>query len=480
MTAAMSIQSTDGDTICALSTAPGVSGIAVIRVSGPNAAALGQKICPFLPPAPQSHHVYYGIAKTQTGDPIDEVLVTYFAEKRSFSGESTVEISCHGGQILTGMILNELVQLGSRIARRGEFSYRAFMNGRIDLVQAESVHTLIQSQTKQSARLALRQLQGRLSDDLKRVEDDLLWILSQLEASIDFSSEGIEVKASTDLLPRTSSLTAFIQQLMRSYEKGRTFQNGFVVAIIGAPNVGKSSLLNAILKEERAIVTAHAGTTRDLVEGRLTYEGIPVTFVDTAGIRVSDDEVESKGIARSRSMAAKSDFVFHVFDLGSVDCESELQNLLLNPFSTDSALNSEFGPFSNSYFLFNKSDLDREKRRLSRCIEVLDLAGLRGKAIVTSAVDRSGIEKIDALFIEKGREFDSDSSDAILQTRHFEILQKIRGCLVSASELMRADSSPEFIAFELQEAVHGIHELLGKDFDEQVIDRIFKEFCLGK
>jgi len=465
----------DEDTICALSTPPGVGGIAVIRVSGSMALAFCREICGFLPEKVESHHVYYGIARgidsagvSAAGDnAIDEVLVTYFAHGRSFTGEETVEVSCHGGTVLASTLLKELVKAGCRMAHRGEFTYRAFMNGRLDLVQAESVLSLIESQSRQSAKVALRQLQGHLSVDFARIEDDLVWILAQLEASIDFSSEGIEVIPSEILLDRAEDLISFVGRLIGTYERGRLLREGLQVALVGKPNAGKSSLLNALLKEERAIVTAHAGTTRDLVEGRLMFSGVPVTLVDTAGLRETESEVERIGIERTRSAMEKSDLIFYVVDIGSEHWRNEIQEFHLEGRE-------------NAYFILNKIDLDITGTKTSASKDELGDLGYGDRGIWVSATFGKGLSEIESLLADRVQSIDSEMSNVILQARHLELLQKIHSCSVRAVELIREDSSPEFIAFELQEAVRVIHELLGKEFNEQVIDRIFKEFCLGK
>lgn len=458
----------DEHTICALSTAPGTGGIAVLRVSGPKAAEFTRSICRFLPETPESHRVYYGIAKSVDGlEPIDEVLVTYFAHGRSFTGEETTEISCHGGGVITTTLLKELVKAGCRTARRGEFTYRAFMNGRLDLVQAESVLTLIESQSRQSAKVALRQLQGHLSADFSRVEDDLVWVLAQLEASIDFSTEGIEVIPSKVLSERTEGLLAFVEKLIGSYQKGRLLKEGLQVALVGRPNAGKSSLLNALLKEDRAIVTAHAGTTRDTIEGQLSFAGVPLTLVDTAGIRETENEVEKLGIERSKSAMDKSDMVFYIIDLSSSDWRQE-------------TLDFHRQGRSNAYFVFNKVDLDKTGELRSASEAELETLGLGQHGFWVSATTGEGLVEVEKLLESQVSTADLDSTSVILQARHLELLQKIQSCLTTALELIKRDSSPEFIAFELQEAVHAIHELLGKEFHEQVIDRIFKEFCLGK
>lgn len=455
------------ETICALSTPPGVGGIAVIRVSGPKAGAITRKLCPFLPETPESHRIYYGLLKASAGA-IDEVLVSFFKEGRSFTGEETCEISCHGGAILQTSILQELVAAGCRMARPGEFTYRAFMSGRLDLVQAESVLGLIESQSKQSARVALRQLQGHLSQDFARIEDDLLWVLAQLEANIDFSTENLEVVSSDELKRRSRELLTYLEKLMGTYRQGRLLREGLQIALVGKPNAGKSSLLNALVKEERAIVTAEEGTTRDLVEGRLAFAGIPVTFVDTAGLRETANEAERIGIERSRKAMKDSDLVFVIVDLSNPGWRGQFAE-----FSAEDT--------PRTFYLFNKADLIGAESdvRLASDVAVRE-AGVLERTYWVSAKTRSGLADLEQRIDDLVRVSGSESSNVVTQARHLEQLQKIHSCLGKAVELINSDSSPEFVAFELQEAIRAIHELLGKEFHEQVIDRIFKEFCLGK
>lgn len=455
----------DEDTICALSTPPGHGGIAVIRVSGTKAFKIARAVCPFLPASPESHRVYYGIAKEKSGSEIDEVLVTCFEDGRSFTGEQTAEISCHGSPVLSLNILNELVHSGARTARNGEFTYRAFMNGRIDLVQAESVLSLIESQSKPAAKVALRQLQGDLSKDFSEIEDGLIWMLAHLEASIDFSAEDIEVVSSAELIKRGTDLQNRTRKMLESYQQGRILRSGLQVALVGKPNVGKSSLLNALVGEDRAIVTAQAGTTRDLVEGRITISGVPVSFIDTAGLRETENEVEKIGIERSKKALSDADVILHVVDdkLDSAAQEVAKQKT----------------PEQIYCLLINKTDLP-QIRSLEREISSSAQASTTEKVIAVSAITGEGLDQVRRILEARLQSDVLANGHMITQARHVEILKKIQGCLVKANGLIGSDSSPEFVAFELQEAIHAIHELLGKEFHEQVIDRIFKEFCLGK
>ncbi|MCM2281604.1 MAG: tRNA uridine-5-carboxymethylaminomethyl(34) synthesis GTPase MnmE [Bdellovibrionaceae bacterium] len=468
----------DHATICALSTPPGVGGIAVLRVSGPDAFQFTRKVCRFLPVQPESHRIYFGTARClDDGDSVDEVLVSCFAEGRSFTGEETAEISCHGNPVLVATLLKLLVEAGCRPARPGEFTFRSFMNGRMDLVQAEGVLSLIESQSRPAARLALRQLKGRLSEELSRVEDGLIWILAQLEASIDFSTEGIEVIPSQTLLARAREVQEACERLLESYSQGRLLAEGVQVALVGRPNVGKSSLLNAIVQEDRAIVTAVPGTTRDLVEGRFAVNGVPVTIIDTAGLRETTDEVERIGISRTRQALDKSDLVFHVIEVGRPLQEDEREDL------RDFRSNADLSERARHVFLVNKVDSPDQQEQVAMRLAELNDIGIskqNSKVFEVSARTRNGLSELENFLKGYVRSDASESSSVLTQARHFEGVQKIHSCLMRALALITSDTSAEFIAFELQDAIRAIHELLGKELNEQVIDRIFKEFCLGK
>ena len=465
----MLFQAGDEDTICALSTPPGTGGIAVIRVSGARSLTISRQLCSFVPLEPESHRLYFGTLRSLDDGDVDQVLAAYFADGRSFTGEQTVEISCHGGPVIAATVLKELVRAGCRMARNGEFTYRAFMNGKLDLVQAESVLSLIESQTRRSAKAALRQLEGHLSAELHRIEDDLLWILAHLEASIDFSTEDIEVVHPQILIDRSEALIGFVERLLGTYAQGRILKEGLQVAIVGRPNAGKSSLLNSLVKEERAIVTPIAGTTRDLVEGTVSVDGIPVTFVDTAGLRETEDVIERIGIERTRKAMDRADLVFHVVDASAVDLATCLRELPSQASEID-------------YVVLNKLDLVGSKGAIENVRS--GLARFESRIFEVSAVKGTGLDAIETAVSHLVKDLGSEASNVVTQARHQELLQKIHSCLGSAVRLMtegnKEVSSPEFIAFELQEAIHAIHDLLGKRFNEQVIDRIFKEFCLGK
>lgn len=454
------LTTTDKDTICAAVTAPGQAGISVVRVSGLNSENIVRQICSFLPSQLESHRVYYGFLRAPNEDAaqadVDEVLVTYFKAGRSFTGETTFEISCHGSQVIVSEILSRLCQAGARMAERGEFTFRAFMHGRIDLVQAESILDLIQSRSKKSAQMALRQLQGGFSKVLRELLSDLTWILANLEANIDFSSEDIEIAPSAELVNRTDVLLGKIRSLLNEQRKGRILKSGYQVALAGRPNAGKSSLLNALLAEDRAIVTDVPGTTRDLVEGEVSVDGFAVTLTDTAGLREATDAVEKIGVAKSLAKTKEVDRVFYVVD-GEVGWQPEDAGYVASL------------PKEKILVIWNKVDLAPQST-------VPD----RYQTICVSARTGEGLEDLIGYLRAILKEEFLEDAPALSNARHFEGLEKIRKSLEKSLELLRENDSPDLIALELQLALQSLHELLGLVYDDQVMDRVFQEFCIGK
>ena len=471
----------DLDTICAASTPAGVGGISVIRVSGPNAVSVTRALCAFIPEKPESHRAYYGLLTSHLsetdGESIDEVVVTYFEKGRSFTGEHTTEISCHGSPAIVRRILEELIHVGARAADRGEFTYRAFMNGRLDLVQAESVLSLIESQSRQSSRQALRQLQGHLSRDLEEIEDRLIWCLAHIEASIDFSTEGIEVVEEDVLLEKVSILKSRIQRLVESFQTGRILKDGFQLVLTGIPNVGKSSLLNLLVEDDRAIVTDIPGTTRDLIEASFMAGGFKVNAVDTAGLRQAHDQVEKIGIERSYSAQKTADGIFFIFDSSrelSAEELKELAQLDLN----------------KTFLIGNNRDQGSENpdKRVENLLKTLKndqkmqpfLGVLKDKIHIVSAFDKRDGEFLKGLLVKSLDETGYEDQAVISQARHFENMQAALNNMNEAYGLVQTGASPELTALSMKEALLKVQETIGKRFDDQIMDRVFKEFCIGK
>lgn len=460
----------DSQTICAVSTPHGVGGISVIRVSGPQALEVTRKIAGFLPSKIESHRVYFGtLVDPHTHEDVDEVLITYFQKGRSFTGEEVLEISSHGNPQICQAILNQLIAGGARGADKGEFTYRAFMNGNVDLVQAESVLALIESQSEKAQKLALRQLKGQLSNKLENIENDVTWLMAHMEAGIDFSTEGLELISNSVVSGRLEQVEDGLKSLVHSYKAGRILKDGVRVAFAGRPNVGKSSLLNLFLEEDRAIVTDVAGTTRDVISGDTQFNGLKLTFLDTAGIRNhTSDIVEQIGIKKSREAHTEADVVLFIFDL-TTGIQPEDEELLKQLAKT------------NLFVVGNKLDMVKEPTQtpgFEKLTQYADFA--KRNLFFVSALDQNAralvLKEISIRFSQ------TDLQDYVLlsNARHYENLSKALSNIGRCQQLLKEGLGSEFLAIELKEALIAVQETLGKRFDDQVMDRVFKEFCLGK
>lgn len=458
----------DKDVIAALATPQGRGGIAVIRISGAGSLEIARGLCGFLPSTPESHKVYYGLLKDALGVAVDEVLVTYFQSRRSFTGEETVEISCHGNPVIAKNILEQLSALGARPADRGEFTYRAFMNGRIDLVQAESVLTLIESETQKGAQQALVQLQGGLSDRMQEIEGHITWCVAHLEAGIDFSTEGLELAELSKVQERLEFVQKTMGQYLLSFQGGRLLKDGYKVALVGRPNVGKSSLLNALLEEDRAIVSELAGTTRDVVEGELVLEGIKIKLQDTAGIRNTEDHVESIGIERAKKTLSKADAVVLILD-GSAGVTAEDLDLIRSCETLA----------ATKIVAVNKRDLINDEGWSKLKLKIQEL-GIPFCVISGSCLDNSLASSLKTEVSKEIKKTELSGGAVLSQARHFDLLKRAHAHVSSALNIHKDESAPELAAFELKEAVLLIFEIQGKVFDDQIMDRVFKEFCIGK
>ncbi len=457
----MELLNRDKDTICAPATGPALGAISVIRISGPETVEIVRRLAEFLPPQLESHKIYYGhLGTIDSHREMDEVLVSYFAKGRSYTGESTCEISCHGNSFIVDEVLRQLVLAGARMAERGEFTYRAFMNGRLDLIQAESVLSVIESRSAQAARVGLRQLQGGLSQEIQLIRDDLTWVLAQLEANIDFASEDILIAANEALLARINSALDRIQKCIAGFKQGRGLQEGFEVVLAGRPNVGKSSLLNRLLSEQRAIVSPIAGTTRDLVEGQLHLDGVLIKFVDTAGLRETGDEIEHLGVERATARIQSADLVL------LIDDKPELFDWL------------EPAVPEKSILVFSKSDLYESNSnpvRFSCRVRDVNVESVR-----VSNLSGHGLDELIDLIKSRLKTESSEESTWVCNARQFEGLKSALGYVEAAKQLILGEESPDLVALELGEGLQSVYGILGIVYDDQVMDRVFSEFCLGK
>jgi tRNA modification GTPase len=457
------------ETICALITAPGPSGISVLRVSGPKALHYTKNHCSFLPESPESHKVYFGNFMGQDGELVDEVLVTYFAKGRSFTGDETLEVSTHGGFFPSHRALMELTLSGCRPAERGEFSFRSFYNGKIDLVQAEGILSIIESKSDSARSVAVRQLKGNLSEKIEGIEEGLINVLAQLEAAIDFSTEDIQPSSLTALSSQLSGLNHTVEELLLSYKRGKVIHDGVNIIIAGPPNAGKSSIYNLVLGQNKAIVTDTPGTTRDLLESNYTDLGLPIQLMDSAGLREAEDSIEKIGIEKTRGALTAADAVFFTLDISKYR-EQDLR--FLRPIKDKCVV------------IFNKLDLclDIQTAKMDAKAyigEQLDIHD-EGRVLFMSAKNSEGIQDL-KLAIQKCSLVDINNNEALItQYRHFDNLSTCSTHMKCAISLCNKGDSYDLIALEVQICLKEIFALLGKEFNDQVLDQVFKQFCLGK
>ena len=453
------------ETIVAISTAPGNGGIGIIRMSGKNCFEILNKI--FIPKNKEKEIKGYTIKYGQIVDnnkEIDEVLVSYFLEPKSYTTENMCEINSHGGTIITKKILELCIKNGARLAEPGEFTKKAFLNGRIDLSQAESIIDIINSKTEKELNAAVNQLKGYLSNDIAQIKQCILDILVDIEASIDYPEYDIEEVTNEKIIQKLNIINQKLEKLEKSYENGKIIKQGLKIAIIGKPNAGKSSLLNAILKEERAIVTNIEGTTRDTIEEFITIDGIPLKIIDTAGIRNANDEIEKIGIEKSKKMAEEADLIIAVID-STKELSEEDKEII------------KFIENKKSIIVLNKNDLFTKIDE-----ETLELKNLNKKIIKISALNNIGIEKIYATISEMFNfgEIAIDDSTLITNERQKEAIQNTIKNIKKCFETINYKMPIDIIAICLTDALKELEKITGETVSEEIIKEIFKKFCLGK
>jgi tRNA modification GTPase len=456
------------DTIAAIATPLGEGGIAMIRLSGPRALAIaGAAFRPLgksslAPAAAPTHTIHYGHI-LRAGRVIDDVLLSVMRAPRTFTREDVVEITCHGGLLTAKLVLDAILEQGARLAEPGEFTRRAFLNGRIDLAQAEAVADLIHARTDLAVAAAREQLAGHLSQRINLLRDDLMKILAHVEAHIDFPDEDIAPETRAQLIRRLEDGAAFMDGLLRTANEGQILRRGIRAAIVGRPNAGKSSLLNQLLGHDRAIVSPIAGTTRDTIEETANIRGLPVVFIDTAGLREGRDEIEVEGIRRSRESLAKAELILHVLD-ASEPLTSADENYL-----------AEFAG-KNRILVLNKSDLPTKlllppgtsSLQLATC-NVCSLSGQGMEALKDAIKNLVWAGRIEAGMLQ-----------VMINSRHQEALGRARAATLQTIEALRADASLELVALDLRIAVNAVGEIVGKTTTEDLLDSIFSQFCIGK
>ena len=451
------------DTIVALSTPPGRSGIGVIRLSGENALELTRSLLrePGFDPEP-NRVILKGIFDPETREVIDRALVTFFKSPHSYTGEDVVELSCHGSPPLLLRILDSLLFFGARTADPGEFTMRAFTNGRLSLTQAEAVRDLIEAQTHAAVRQAARQLGGELSARLQPIKDTLLKIIVPLESSLEFVEDDLPDDIAHDILEKLSALSLKVDEMADSFRRGRLLKEGLRVALVGRPNVGKSSLFNKLLSSDRSIVTEIPGTTRDTISEVINLEGIPVLITDTAGVRSSPDRIEQLGIERTRRAVADADLIIAVLD-GSQPLSDEDKKIV------DEAAESF------CILALNKSDLE------SFCINNARQLADNLVLVPISAKSGDGLETLCAEIIKPfSANYLDDNSFVITNARHYDLLRRTSGALHASGELILQGASEELVLARLYEALRFLDEITGETTPEAILSQIFSSFCIGK
>ncbi len=433
------------DTIAAISTPAGRGGIGIVRLSGPEARPIAEKILRLKSPL-ESWRATYGELPE-----VDRVVVTYFAAPRSYTAEDVIEISCHGAPVILRHALERVCEAGARIAEPGEFTLRAYVNGRIDLPQAEAVRDLIEATTLYQARIAAQQVEGSISRRLKPLKDQLLELIALLEAGIDFAEDDVGVAPAGEILRRIQPIHSAIGSLAASFAYGKLVHDGFTLAIVGRPNVGKSSLFNRLLEQDRAIVTDIPGTTRDLVSETASLEGIPVRFVDTAGIRHSQDVVESLGIERSYRAMADADVTLVVVDASAPLTEQ------------DRELIGHARARGKSVVVGNKSDL-----------------GQIDGTLPVSALTGAGIAELRKRLIETVAPHRELEGGFITSVRHERLLKESLESLEQARSATEAGIPHEMLLLDLYAALRAIDGITGATTADDILNRIFSTFCIGK
>lgn len=444
------------ETIAAVITAPGVGAVAGIRISGSRAIEIGKTIFSGPVDTYASHSAHYGKILSQEGETLDMVLLLVMRAPRSYTGEETLEIFCHGGSLVKERILKRIFEVGARPARPGEFSQRAFMNGKMDLAQAEAVQDLIGAKNELALKAAKQQLEGALSDRIGSFQKKITELAAIVEASVDFPEEGLEFATLDEIIEKLDANIREMAQLQNTFHEGKFLHEGLSLCLLGSPNVGKSSLMNALLGKERAIVTNIAGTTRDLLEEDLRFADLHFRLIDTAGIRKTDEVIEQEGIKRSQIAMERADLILLILDASRSLSEE------------DERLIQEVIP-EKTLFVWNKVDLAEPPLQLENQIKI-------------SAKNRIGLEELRSAIQQKIWKQGMPLKDEVVltQLRHYEAMGRAVAHASSASQALKGGVSPEFITADLRAALHEIGTIMGANVTEDILSAIFSKFCLGK
>lgn len=447
-----------GETIAAIATPPGEGGVAMIRISGHHALDIAEKV--FSGPVKEykSHSAHYGTILDEKGTHVDSVLLLPMLAPRSFTGENTVEIFCHGGSLITKRVLETVLRAGARAAMPGEFSFKAFMNGKVDLAQAEAIQELIMAKNDHALAAAENQLEGRLSQKVLNFEKQLISIAAILEAWVDFPDEGLEFAPMEEVISDLEKTSHEIEKLINTYHDGRIIHEGVSLCLIGQPNAGKSSLLNALLGRDRAIVSETPGTTRDLLEDHMRLAGLNIKLIDTAGIRETKEAIEQEGIRRTHSAIDEADVILLVLDatVGNDAIDKELLDRLKG---------------RKMIIIWNKIDLAKPPEGV-----------FFEPMIGISARSFEGIEELQELIAKVVFDRGVPSKEELVLTsfRHKEALEKAHQYIQNVIKGLKTGVSPEFLAFDMREGLSQLGMIIGMNVTEDVLTSIFSTFCIGK
>ena len=453
------------DTITAVSTAPGNGGIGIVRLSGKNSFKIIEKI--FKPKnrgEVKGYSIKYGNIVDENKNIVDEVLVSYFLGPKSYTSENMCEINTHGNNLILKQILELCLKNGAKLAEPGEFTKRAFLNGRIDLSQAESVIDLINSKSEKEKQSAINQLKGYLSIEINKIKSKILGIMADIEASIDYPEYDIEERTKENILQEAENIKRMLEKLEKSFDTGKLLREGVKVAIVGKPNAGKSSLLNAMLKEERAIVTDIEGTTRDTIEEFITVEGILFKIIDTAGIRKAKDTIEKIGIDKSKKALREADLVIAIFDSTKELTPEDIE--LLNEIKD-----------KKSIVLLNKTDLKQNilkgnKKILETNCDILEI----------SVLNNDGLEALYEKMVEKFKieDITIENTSFITNSRHKEAIVNAKNNILKVKDTIEKGMPIDITAIYFKNSIEELNKITGENVTEDIINEIFSKFCLGK